>query len=314
MEQQRYLDDIMSFFEKNPAAFKRFNSKNYTFSDRVFSAQTQWFHFSFSLAHDRYYIRDGHYLVDCHKHSSPEILLSLHGNLGYTDQNNQELYIPAGCFCVFPAGFLHRQFRYQHSGSLAIAADLQFSDTPEGRYLSHCFQHAPFSALPMSDSLLDTLRRLAAEIAEQRPCADVVIGNLLSTVIVEAARAINPHFEAIESDFKPKDGRAEEVALFVRSNLASHLTQQDFEIYFGMSIKQLNRIMRKYYDLSVFEFLRKERIHKAKKLLTKTGVPLKEIARQVGYSDEFSLSKAFKQIEGVSPSQYRRAYHTIHTE
>ncbi len=304
----------MSFFESNPTAFKRFNSKNFTFACTAFSAQSLWSHFSFSRMQDNlYFVRNGHYLVDCHKHSTPEILLSLYGNMGYTDEHDQELYIPAGQFCVFPAGFLHRQFHYQHSGALGIAVDLQFSDTPEGRYLSHCFQHAPFASLPMSETLLCTLHRLAAEIAEQRPCADTVIGNLLSTIMIETARGINPHFESSESDFKPKDKRAEEVALFVRSNLAAHLTQQDFEIYFGMSIKQLNRIMRKYYDLSVFAFLRKERIQKAKKLLSKTGVPLKEIARQVGYSDEFTMSKAFKQIEGLSPSQYRRSYHNIHT-
>ena len=71
--------------------------------------------------------------------------------------------------------------------------------------------------------------------------------------------------------------------------------------------------MRKYYDVSVFEFLRKERVQRAKKLLAKTGVPLKEIAGQVGYCDEFAMSRAFKQIEGLSPSQYRRSYYSVHT-
>lgn len=314
MNKKTYLDEIVPILQQNPTSFKRFNSKNFTFSCTNFSAQSLWFRFSFSrIQDDLHYVRNGHYLVDCHKHSSPEILFSLYGTMGYTDQNDQELYIPAGHCCIFPANFLHRQFRYQRSATLGIAVDLQFSDTPEGNYLAHCFQNAPFTSLPMSESLLRTLRQLVTEVAEQRPCADITISNLLGNLIVETARIIDPHFEAIESDFKPKDGRAEELALFIRSNFASHLTGKDFEIHFGMSIKQLNRIMRKYYDLSVFEFLRKERIQKAKKLLLKTGVPLKEIAGQVGYCDEFALSRAFKQIEGLSPSEYRRSYHSIHT-
>lgn len=301
----------MSFFKDNLADFKTFNSKIYTFSSSAFSAKTTWCRFSNCI--NGYYVRDGQYLVDCHKHTTPELIFSLHGVLGYTDSHGNELYIPAGYFALFPAGFLHRQFYYKDSYSFGAAFDIQFADTPEGAYLARCFLTAPFLHLKASEQLLRILEQLSAEVVDQRACTDLTVGNLLSSMVIEVARIIDPRFESAEEHPNMKDARAEELVLFIRANLAAHLTQKDFEVNFGMSIKQLNRIMRRYYDLSVFGFLRKERIRKAKKLLEKSGIPLKEIAHQVGYSDEFAMSKAFKQIEGMSPSRYRLSYHHFNT-
>ena len=312
MNKGQYLAEILTLFSENSAAFKQFNGKNRTLSRLEFDAQTIWLRFCQSK--DGHYVRSGHYLVDCHKHSSPEIFFSLCGELGYTDENGTELYVPQGSFCLFPAGFLHRQFHYRQSVYLGIALDIQFHDIPVGAYLSRCFQSAPYSSLPMSEQLLSTIHRLSCEIVDQRPCVDVVINNLLSLLIVEVSRSINPHFEYTKSVVTLKDSRAEELASFICSNLSAHLTQVDFETKFGMSIKQLNRIMVKYYDMSVFAFLRKERIRQVRNMLTKTNLSLKEIALSVGYSDEFTMSKAFKQIEGIPPGRYRTSYHLIDTQ
>ncbi len=52
--------------------------------------------------------------------------------------------------------------------------------------------------------------------------------------------------------------------------------------------------------------LKRERINLAKVLLAK-GYHLKEIAVHVGFYDEFHLSKAFKQLEGLSPRDFRNS-------
>jgi AraC-like DNA-binding protein len=38
---------------------------------------------------------------------------------------------------------------------------------------------------------------------------------------------------------------------------------------------------------------------------------LDAISRQVGYANAFALSAAFKRLNGVSPSQYRRQFHAV---
>lgn len=47
------------------------------------------------------------------------------------------------------------------------------------------------------------------------------------------------------------------------------------------------------------------RMEAAKKELINTTHNLKQIAKKVGYGDEFTFSKAFKRYSGVSPNAFR---------
>jgi AraC-like DNA-binding protein len=54
-------------------------------------------------------------------------------------------------------------------------------------------------------------------------------------------------------------------------------------------------------------YLTRLRVQRAMNLLKGTDTPLVQIAQEVGYADAFAFSKAFKRIEGRSPTAYRRA-------
>ena len=86
------------------------------------------------------------------------------------------------------------------------------------------------------------------------------------------------------------------------------LTVEDFAAQSNMSSKQLNRIMFENYNMSVAEFFKNERIEKAKDLLTHTELSMSQIAHKIGFSDEFSMSKIFKRLEGMTPAKYRSSY------
>ncbi|WP_246359167.1 helix-turn-helix domain-containing protein [Paenibacillus phytorum] len=48
------------------------------------------------------------------------------------------------------------------------------------------------------------------------------------------------------------------------------------------------------------------RIEKAREMIQFTDEPLTRIAELIGFPDIHSFSKAFKKIEGVNPSFYRK--------
>lgn len=54
------------------------------------------------------------------------------------------------------------------------------------------------------------------------------------------------------------------------------------------------------------EYLNDLRIDKASKLLAETGLPLREIAREVGFSDEYYFNKRFARRIGLPPGAYAR--------
>jgi AraC-like DNA-binding protein len=74
----------------------------------------------------------------------------------------------------------------------------------------------------------------------------------------------------------------------------------------GISVPQYFRSFKHATGLTPMCWLRRERMHQAKRRLTETADSIKEIAEQVGYCDQFHFSRDFRRSAGVSPSQFRR--------
>ena len=80
---------------------------------------------------------------------------------------------------------------------------------------------------------------------------------------------------------------------------------EDVAGHLGIPRARLNRAFQKELKLSVQQYLIDCRMHQASSLLSNTPLSVKEIAAQVGYSDQLVFSKAFKKYFGVSPKGYR---------
>jgi AraC-like DNA-binding protein len=72
-----------------------------------------------------------------------------------------------------------------------------------------------------------------------------------------------------------------------------------------MEIRQLTRLFRKKFEMSVMEYLMEERMKQAVVLLKDTTIPLSEIATMVGYKNLSNFSEAFKKRFNSAPSEFR---------
>lgn len=75
----------------------------------------------------------------------------------------------------------------------------------------------------------------------------------------------------------------------------------------GMSKSGLNDLFRRYAHRPPLQFFTRLKMTEAAKLLRQTDLPVGEIARQLGYTDPYYFSRAFKKAEGTSPTAYRAA-------
>ncbi len=69
----------------------------------------------------------------------------------------------------------------------------------------------------------------------------------------------------------------------------------------------LGRLFRQHLGMSVFDYLREQRLQQGRRLLATTGAPVVDIAEQIGYRYARDFSAAFKQRFGVTPAAYRDA-------
>ncbi|MEJ2157126.1 MAG: helix-turn-helix transcriptional regulator [Desulfobacteraceae bacterium] len=72
----------------------------------------------------------------------------------------------------------------------------------------------------------------------------------------------------------------------------------------GTTHTQLNRGFRRIYGTSVFGYLRKMRLEKARHLLEKGKMNVTEAAMAVGYNSLSSFSRAFSNHFGMKPMRY----------
>lgn len=113
----------------------------------------------------------------------------------------------------------------------------------------------------------------------------------------------------VDGIVKPKQLSTLDIAVsFIHNNL-----DQDLSVAFicqktFLSTSVLYNLFRKHFHCTVSEYVNAKRVEKAAHLLLTTDLPVKDIARKVGFTDPAYFSKKFKQIQNVQPLQYRKEH------
>jgi AraC-like DNA-binding protein len=74
----------------------------------------------------------------------------------------------------------------------------------------------------------------------------------------------------------------------------------------GLSESHFIRSFGRHVGSSPIEWLRGERLRQARLRLVETEDPMKQIARQCGWGDQYQFSRDFRRLVGTSPTEYRR--------
>lgn len=97
---------------------------------------------------------------------------------------------------------------------------------------------------------------------------------------------------------------------YIRNNYSKGITVADMSRDLNISRGHLYTIFKETINISPKEFLTKFRISRAKEQLTLTNLPIEYIALSCGYNNTLVFTKAFKQLLGLTPTQYRKQNRT----
>ena len=75
----------------------------------------------------------------------------------------------------------------------------------------------------------------------------------------------------------------------------------------GYSADYLSSLFKQSMGISIVRYTNLLRIKTAKTLLSNYDITIKEAAFSCGFSDEKYFMKVFKQLEGMTPSQYKNS-------
>lgn len=93
---------------------------------------------------------------------------------------------------------------------------------------------------------------------------------------------------------------------FMNENFQKDIHPEDVADAVNCGYSRFRKIFLEQTGISPYQHILKMRIQRSKELLTYTDKTLKEISEEVGFSNPLYFSTAFKRIENMSPSRYRK--------
>lgn len=95
---------------------------------------------------------------------------------------------------------------------------------------------------------------------------------------------------------------------YIDSHYCENIKITMFAEKYFFSAEYLIRLFRGKYGFTIYEYVLKLRMERAKELLEDEDNKIIDIAERLGYADNHYFSKAFRTYYNISPNQYRKEF------
>ncbi|ARI78781.1 response regulator transcription factor [Halobacillus mangrovi] len=100
---------------------------------------------------------------------------------------------------------------------------------------------------------------------------------------------------------------------FIHENAHKDLNMAVVSNYVSLNYSYFSHAFKDYTGNNFVDYLKKVRIEKAKKLLSDSNHKIFEVSELVGFGNSKQFSRVFRDLEGVSPKEYREKLYTERT-
>lgn len=154
----------------------------------------------------------------------------------------------------------------------------------------------------------DRLRRIGELLFHRRPGFQwLAQGAFLELLgLLMTAQSVATRLRVVTSARDGNDLPAR-VERYIRDHIAGPVRVADLARHMNLSVSVFAHAYPALAGESPYRTVARLKIEAAKRLMLQDGLSVKETAHRLGYSSEFQLSRAFKRLEGVAPTQYLRA-------
>ena len=110
-----------------------------------------------------------------------------------------------------------------------------------------------------------------------------------------------------ETDTDPDAVIVSAVKRLIADNLATLPGLAEIARSVGTYREKLSQVFREQTGMTVFGFIREERLRRGEELLKDTDIDVQDIALLIGFNNAGNFATAFRERLGVTPSAYRQA-------
>ena len=100
---------------------------------------------------------------------------------------------------------------------------------------------------------------------------------------------------------------------YIEQNYMNDITLENLAKLVGYSTFHFSRIFKKYSNTTFINYLNRQRVRAAELLLLESGSSITDIAMKVGFASLTTFNRVFKNINGCTPSEYKKLYNNSRT-
>jgi LacI family transcriptional regulator len=130
---------------------------------------------------------------------------------------------------------------------------------------------------------------------------------LKNNLAVESYREFIPEAQAMNTP-AISDSLVAKAIDFIKNNADKQIQVSDVAAHVSVSRRELERRFKKSYNRSIHREIKLTKVQLISKKLLETSDNISEIVPKLGYTDVAHIARYFKDIEGISPLEYRRKY------
>ena len=250
-----------------------------------------------------------------HYHRECELMMALEGEADIFFPNGRVCRLSEGSVTVIGPMVTH-EIRSGENGVLLITVQTTFA------MLEHFLSHriSPFFVAEtdlsqfMSPEDQEMLQNLCLDLALSYPgMPEDSVGDcfLLQAKLITFLLSLLPRAERKSDEARMTGSRAKTVSRvleYVDDHFQHKLTLGELAEKENLSLSYLSHAFKDAMGISFQEYLKQKRFENASRLLQSSEMNLLDISIASGFSDVRYMMKAFSEIAGCSPAEYRRSF------
>lgn len=161
------------------------------------------------------------------------------------------------------------------------------------------------------EEITDCLQANIMNAGHKEPLKRFELSSAVSSVLLKLESTYMPKLCNIPSKPERTYDTVRKIAEYIEKNCAASVTSEDIEKNFFLTFNHCNRIFRRVMGCTIFRYRNIVRIQYAKAKLRSSNMSIGDISSELGFDSVHYFSRVFKQIEGLSPSDYKRKFMKI---
>jgi LacI family transcriptional regulator len=126
-----------------------------------------------------------------------------------------------------------------------------------------------------------------------------------NNLVVESYRDFIPEAQAINTPIV-SDSLVARAVDFIKNNADKQIQVSNVVEHVSVSRRELERRFKKTLGRSIHREIKLTKVQLISKMLLETSDNISEIAAKLGFIDVAHVARYFKDIEGISPLEYRK--------